>query len=131
MQVPSWNIKCFLSWESNFKKIFLKCVFWVSNFLNCIFGICGRFFFVFSSLDIIRVAQVVTYITTWMTYGKIILCLKGPINKNALNNFKPLSCLSLDSGKDAWLPGEWRYSTRWAERISLRELGYQTLVAKW
>ena len=48
-----------------------------------------------------RVAQVVTYITTWMTYGKIILCLKGPINKNALNNFKPLSCLSLDSGKDA------------------------------
>lgn len=73
----------------------------MSNFLNCIFGICGRFFFVFSSLDIIRVAQVVTYITTWMTYGKIILCLKGPINENALNNFKPLSCLSLDSGKDA------------------------------
>lgn len=69
--------------------------------MNCIFGICGRFFFVFSSLDIIRVAQVVTYITTWMTYGKIKLCLKGPINENVLNNFKRLSCLSLDSGKDA------------------------------
>jgi len=61
-----------------------------------------------------------TRLPEWMTFGRTVLCQKGPANGNAVDDFRPISCLPLMWKLKTGILADNMYDYLKRERIYLR-----------